>query len=174
MHFAITTSPTSSAVFIASRFSPSLLSKPSLTGASLPFRSISTLPAFRSASRWSHGVDWRSSRTLRAQIGAVAPVVQQFQRKIASMGHIPHSPRPGGAVSKVLHLPALNDPSIGSLLFQVNLEDLAVVFNTDAFLYPIVFVTISHTTMSEWIGSSWLGIRRIEAEATMPLDSPGA
>ncbi|KAD4178874.1 hypothetical protein E3N88_27465 [Mikania micrantha] len=141
MHFAITTSPTSSAVFIASRFSSSLLSKPSLTGASLPFRSISTLPAFRSASRWSHGVDWRSSRTLRAQIGTAAPVVQQFQRKIASMasenpfkGIFTTLPRPGGGeFGKFYSLPALNDPRIDKLPYSIRILLESAIRNCDNF-----------------------------------------
>lgn len=92
MYIAITNSSSSSAILRASskvRFSTSLQPKPCFVKASLlssPFRSVSTSSAFRSVSRWSHGVDWRSSVTSRAQIVAVAPVVQQFQRKIATMG----------------------------------------------------------------------------------------
>lgn len=49
------------------------------------YRSLGFLPAFRSP-RWSHGVDWRSPVSLRAQIRAAAPVIERFERKMATIG----------------------------------------------------------------------------------------
>lgn len=61
-------------------------SSPSLIG----YRSLSSLSSFRSlrssVPRWSHGVDWRSPVSLRAQIRTATPVIERFQRKIATMG----------------------------------------------------------------------------------------
>lgn len=50
-------------------------------------------PGFRSicssSSRWSHGVDWRSPVSLRAQIATATPTpLERFQRRIATMGTI--------------------------------------------------------------------------------------
>lgn len=53
-------------------------------------RSLSFSSAFRSlrcsAPRWSYGVDWRSPVSLRAQIRTASPVLERFERKIATMG----------------------------------------------------------------------------------------
>ncbi|KAI3755873.1 hypothetical protein L1987_55682 [Smallanthus sonchifolius] len=138
MHIAITTPPTSSAIFIASsglRFSSSLLSKPSLSKTSLPS------PVFRFVSRRSYGVDWRSTATLRAQIGTVAPVVQHFQRKIASMasenpfkGIFTTLPSPGGGeFGKFYSLPALNDPRIDKLPYSIRILLESAIRNCDNF-----------------------------------------
>lgn len=63
-------------------------SPPSLTSS----RSLSFSTAFRSLRssnpRWSHGYDWRSPVSLRAQIRTAAPLLEQFQRKMATMGMI--------------------------------------------------------------------------------------
>lgn len=54
------------------------------------YRSLSFSSALRtlrcSAPRWSHGVNWRSPVSLRAQSRIAAPVLERFERKIASMG----------------------------------------------------------------------------------------
>ncbi|EXB83385.1 Aconitate hydratase [Morus notabilis] len=68
-------------------YSPSSFSSSSVAA----YRSLSS--AVRSVPRWSHGVHWNSPYTLRSQIRAVAPVIQQFQRKIASMDRLPYSIR---------------------------------------------------------------------------------
>ena len=49
------------------------------------YRSLGFLSAFRSP-RWSYGVDWRSPVSLRAQIRAAAPVIERFERKMATIG----------------------------------------------------------------------------------------
>lgn len=76
-------SPYLSGTFAASS---SASSPPPVSG----YRSLSFSSAVRSlrcsVPRWSHGVDWRSPIGLRSQIRAVAPVIEQFQRKIATMG----------------------------------------------------------------------------------------
>ncbi|XP_058742539.1 aconitate hydratase 2, mitochondrial-like [Vicia villosa] len=70
--------------------------------------------------QWSHGVLWRSPFSLRPQIRAVAPFIEQFHRKIASSagenpfkGHLTSLPKPGGGeFGKFYNLPSLNDPRI--------------------------------------------------------------
>lgn len=57
-------------------------SSPSL----IKYRSLSSFPSFRSVRPWSHGGDWRSPLSLRAQIRSAAPVIERFQRKVATMG----------------------------------------------------------------------------------------
>lgn len=59
-------------------------SSPSSSAAA--YRSLASSSALRSLPRWSHGIHWRSTYTIRSQIRAVAPAIEQFQRKIASMG----------------------------------------------------------------------------------------
>lgn len=49
------------------------------------YRSLGFLSALRSPC-WSHGVGWRSPVSLRAQIRAVAPVIERFERKMATIG----------------------------------------------------------------------------------------
>lgn len=58
-------------------------SSPSL----IKYRSLSSFPSFRSVRPWSHGGDWRSPLSLRAQIRSAAPVIERFQRKVATMGN---------------------------------------------------------------------------------------
>ncbi|KVI02286.1 Aconitase/3-isopropylmalate dehydratase large subunit, alpha/beta/alpha [Cynara cardunculus var. scolymus] len=145
MHIAITTSSSSSAILRASsrvRFSkPSSLFLSRASFPSLPFRSLSTSSAFRSVSRWSHGVGWKSSLTLRAQIGTVTPVLQQFQRNIVSMasenpfkGIFTTLPRPGGGeFGKFYSLPALNDPRIDKLPYSIRILLESAIRNCDNF-----------------------------------------
>lgn len=40
----------------------------------------------RSLPRWSHRVDWKSPISLTAQIRTAAPALNQFHRKLATMG----------------------------------------------------------------------------------------
>lgn len=78
-------------------FSPSSRTFKPASHASTPpsnvsYRSPSFSPAFRSVScsalRWSHRVDLRSPVSLRAQIRSSSPVLERFERKIATMGMI--------------------------------------------------------------------------------------
>ncbi|GFZ22004.1 aconitase 2 [Actinidia rufa] len=64
-----------SRISLSSQFSRSLVEYRSLSPSSA-FRSLrSSLP------QWSHGVDWWSPVSLRAQFRAVGPVIQRFERK---------------------------------------------------------------------------------------------
>jgi hypothetical protein len=75
------------------------------------YRSLNFSSAVRSlrfsAPRWSHGVDWRSPISLRSQIRAVAPVIEQFQRKISTMG----------TVSKLCSFPKISERFFSFLKF---------------------------------------------------------
>ncbi|KAH8489483.1 hypothetical protein H0E87_024924, partial [Populus deltoides] len=149
-------SASASAILRASRarFSPSvsrtsLLSPPKFTPPSLTnnnqLRSLSFSSAVRSLRcsypRWSHGVDWRSPATLRHQIRAVAPFVERFQRKIATMapehpfkGIFTSLPKPGGGeFGKFYSLPALNDPRIDKLPYSIRILLESAIRNCDNF-----------------------------------------
>ena len=69
-----------------------VLSPSSLPSSSTSYRSLSFASAVRSVRcsvpRWSHGVHWHSPYSRCSQIRAVAPVIEQFQRKIATMGTV--------------------------------------------------------------------------------------
>ncbi|KAK4286266.1 hypothetical protein QN277_002845 [Acacia crassicarpa] len=104
--------------------------------------SFSTPRSFRGfAPRWSHGVDWRSPLSLRAQIRAVAPMIEQFQRKIASMagenpfkGNLTSLPKPGGGeFGKFYSLPSLNDPRIDRLPYSIRILLESAIRNCDNF-----------------------------------------
>ncbi|TQD88654.1 hypothetical protein C1H46_025786 [Malus baccata] len=108
--------------------------------ASLRFLSASS--AARSFPRWSHGgVHWRSPYTLRSQIRAVAPVIEQFQRKIASMAsenpfkaNLTSLPKPGGGeFGKFYSLPSLNDPRIDKLPYSIRILLESAIRNCDGF-----------------------------------------
>ncbi|KAJ9170077.1 hypothetical protein P3X46_018211 [Hevea brasiliensis] len=108
-------------------------------------RSLSFSAAVRSlrcsVPRWSHGVDWRSPVSLRSQIRAVAPVIERFQRKIATMapenpfkGIFTSLPKPGGGeFGKFYSLPALNDPRIDKLPYSVRILLESAIRNCDNF-----------------------------------------
>uniref|UniRef100_A0A2P2MJ64 Aconitate hydratase n=1 Tax=Rhizophora mucronata TaxID=61149 RepID=A0A2P2MJ64_RHIMU len=127
-------------------------SPPSKFSSSAPFlaaanqqRSISFAAPVRSLRcslpRWSHGVDWRSPISLRAQARAVAPVIERFQRKIATMapGHpfkeiFTSLPKPGGGeFGKFYSLPALNDPRIDKLPYSIRILLESAIRNCDNF-----------------------------------------
>ncbi|KAK3027934.1 hypothetical protein RJ639_039401 [Escallonia herrerae] len=158
----ICSSSSSSALLRASRvrFSTTLTSlgpssalsrasaSPSLSGTSFwsaSFRSFSSFPAFRSlrcsAPRWSHGVDWRSPVSLRAQIRTAAPVIERFQRRIATMalespfkGIFTTLPKPGGGeFGKFYSLPALNDPRVDKLPYSIKILLESAIRNCDNF-----------------------------------------
>ncbi|OAY33109.1 aconitate hydratase, cytoplasmic [Manihot esculenta] len=108
-------------------------------------RSLSFSAAVRSircsVPRWSHGVDWRSPVSLRSQIRAVAPVIERFQRKIATMasenpfkGIFTTLPKPGGGeFGKFYSLPALNDPRIDKLPYSIRILLESAIRNCDNF-----------------------------------------
>ncbi|KAG5252061.1 aconitate hydratase family protein [Salix suchowensis] len=108
-------------------------------------RSLSFSSAVRSLRcshpRWSHGVDWRYPATLRHQIRAVAPIVERFQRKIATMapehpfkGIFTSLPKPGGGeFGKFYSLPALNDPRIDKLPYSIKILLESAIRNCDNF-----------------------------------------
>ncbi|XP_057475082.1 putative aconitate hydratase, cytoplasmic [Actinidia eriantha] len=120
------------------------LSRPSLSHSSpssISYRSLSlSRPSFRSL-RWSNGVDWRSPYNLRAQIRTDAPVIERFQRKIATMasenpfkGIFTSLPKPGGGeFGKFYSLPALNDPRIDKLPYSVRILLESAIRNCDNF-----------------------------------------
>lgn len=84
------------------RFSPSFSFSPALsktTGSAYAssqscvsfvnqkYRSLSFSSVLRRAApRWSYGVEWRSPVSLRAQARISGPVLEQFERKIATLG----------------------------------------------------------------------------------------
>ncbi|KAF8409565.1 hypothetical protein HHK36_005643 [Tetracentron sinense] len=115
--------------------SPSLVNYRSLSFSS-SFRSLRLTPP-----RWSHGVDWRSPVSLRAQIRTVAPVIERFQRKIATMasenafkGILTSLPKPaGGEFGKFYSLPALNDPRIDKLPYSIRILLESAIRNCDNF-----------------------------------------
>ncbi|KAL4620144.1 hypothetical protein ACB092_06G132400 [Castanea dentata] len=109
------------------------------------YRSLSFSSAVRSlrcsVPRWSHGVDWRSPISLRSQIRAVAPVIEQFQRKIATMAsehpfkaHLTSLPKPGGGeFGKFYSLPSFNDPRIEKLPYSIRILLESAIRNCDNF-----------------------------------------
>ncbi|GER54890.1 aconitate hydratase family protein [Striga asiatica] len=94
-----------------------------------------------SASRWSHGVGWRSPFSLRAQTTTVSPVLERFERKIATMAsEHPFKeifyglPKPGGGeFGKFYSLPALNDPRIDKLPYSIRILLESAIRNCDNF-----------------------------------------
>ncbi|OVA03373.1 Aconitase A/isopropylmalate dehydratase small subunit [Macleaya cordata] len=120
---------------------PSPSSSSSLTG----YRSLSFCTGLRSlrssAPLWSHGYNWRSPVSLRAQIRAAAPVLERFQRKIATMasenafkGILTSLPKPGGGeYGKYYSLTALNDPRIDKLPYSIKILLESAIRNCDNF-----------------------------------------
>ncbi|KAL0406931.1 UNVERIFIED_CONTAM: Aconitate hydratase 3, mitochondrial [Sesamum latifolium] len=108
-------------------------------------RSVCFSPASRSvrcsAPRWSYGVDWRSPVSLRAQIRSASPVLERFERKIATMASehpfkeiLTGLPKPGGGeFGKFYSLPALNDPRIDKLPYSIRILLESAIRNCDNF-----------------------------------------
>ncbi|XP_057455822.1 aconitate hydratase, cytoplasmic-like [Lotus japonicus] len=101
-----------------------------------PSRSfISSLP------RWSHRLHCGSPSTLRPQIRAVAPVLERFHRKIATMasenpfkGNLTSLPKPGGGeFGKFYSLPSLNDPRVEKLPYSIRILLESAIRNCDNF-----------------------------------------
>ncbi|KAL9265608.1 Aconitate hydratase 3, mitochondrial-like protein, partial [Drosera capensis] len=91
-----------------------------------------------SASRWRSPVCFRSS----TQIGTEsAPLIEQFQRRIATMasehpfkGIFTSLPKPGGGeFGKFYSLPALNDPRIDKLPYSIRILLESAIRNCDGF-----------------------------------------
>ncbi|KAF5458346.1 hypothetical protein F2P56_022383 [Juglans regia] len=142
---ASSTSSSSSSYLLATLRSPSLsrtfvASSPSLR-ACRSFSSSAARSLCCSSPRWSHGVHWRSPISLRAQIRAVAPVIERFQRKIATMAsenpfkaNLTSLPKPGGGeFGKFYSLPSLNDPRIEKLPYSIRILLESAIRNCDNF-----------------------------------------
>ncbi|KAJ4833032.1 hypothetical protein Tsubulata_010661 [Turnera subulata] len=161
MHCISPSSSSSSSLLLRSRFASRTLSshlsssslllpciKPS-PPASVCYqtsRSLSFSSALRylrcPAPRWSHGVDWRSPFSLRAQARAASPAIAQLQRKISNMASDGHPfkkmltslPKPGGGeFGKFYSLPAFNDPRIDRLPFSIRILLESAIRNCDNF-----------------------------------------
>ncbi|XP_022968942.1 aconitate hydratase, cytoplasmic-like [Cucurbita maxima] len=124
-----------------SRAFPGSSPKPSSLSFATTYSSLSGSSAFRSVSRWSHGVDWRSPLSLRAQIRAAAPVIERFHRKFSSMAaqnpfkeNLTSLPKPGGGeFGKYYSLPSLNDPRIDKLPYSIKILLESAIRNCDNF-----------------------------------------
>ncbi|KAJ0103108.1 hypothetical protein Patl1_04180 [Pistacia atlantica] len=106
------------------------------------YRSLSFSSVLRCAApRWSHGVDWRSPVSLRAQARITGPVPEQFERRIATLapdhafkGILTSLPKPGGGeFGKFYSLPALNDPRIDRLPYSIRILLESAIRNCDNF-----------------------------------------
>ncbi|XVE80397.1 hypothetical protein DITRI_Ditri14bG0136300 [Diplodiscus trichospermus] len=110
------------------------------------YRSLSfssSLQSLRcSVPRWSYGVDWKSSTSLRAQARFTVPVMERFHRRIATLasehpfkGVVTSLPKPGGGeFGKFYSLPALNDPRIDRLPYSIRILLESAIRNCDNFL----------------------------------------
>ncbi|KZV58506.1 hypothetical protein F511_23759 [Dorcoceras hygrometricum] len=134
----------------ASSFSPLRSSQPpprvAVSKASVGYhRSLSLSSALRShrcsVPRWSFGVGSRSPVSLRAQIRTSSPVLERFERRIATMaaehpfgGILSGLPKPGGGeFGKFYSLPALNDPRIEKLPYSIRILLESAIRNCDNF-----------------------------------------
>ncbi|KAL4334495.1 hypothetical protein GQ457_07G013430 [Hibiscus cannabinus] len=103
-------------------------------------RSLSFSSSLRSL-RWSHGVDWRSTGSLRVQAWNSVPVMERFHRRIATTssehpfkGVVTSLPKPGGGMfGKFYSLPALNDPRIDRLPYSIRILLESAIRNCDNF-----------------------------------------
>uniref|UniRef100_A0A5B7BK45 Aconitate hydratase n=1 Tax=Davidia involucrata TaxID=16924 RepID=A0A5B7BK45_DAVIN len=130
---------------ISSSLSRPSVSFPQSSASTISNRSLSFSFAFRSlrssVPRWSHGVDWRSPVSLKAQIRTAAPVIERFERKISTMASenafkriLTSLPKPGGGeFGKFYSLPALNDPRIDKLPYSIRILLESAIRNCDNF-----------------------------------------
>ncbi|CDP05740.1 unnamed protein product [Coffea canephora] len=135
-------SPSSILSSVSRSFVSPSVSKPSSFITCRSFKPSSAVRSLRcSVPRWSHGVDWRSPVSLRAQIRTAAPVIERFERKIATMapehpykGILTSLPKPGGGdFGKFYSLPALNDPRIDKLPYSIRILLESAIRNCDNF-----------------------------------------
>ncbi|KAL6954666.1 aconitate hydratase [Sarracenia purpurea var. burkii] len=129
---------------------PFSLSRPSLSSPRsspswITYRSLSFSNSLRSlrisVPRWSHGVNWRSPISARAQIRTGGAVIEKFERKISTMasenpfkGIFTSLPKPGGGeFGKFYSLPALNDPRIDKLPYSIKILLESAIRNCDNF-----------------------------------------
>ncbi|MCL7047606.1 hypothetical protein MKW94_007896 [Papaver nudicaule] len=130
--------------FLLSR---TISSSPSQLPSSFTNRCFTSSPRFQSArgslTRLSHGFDWRSpvSFTSRVRTATRLPLIERFQRKLATMasenafkGIYTSLPKPGGGeFGKYYSLPALNDPRIDKLPYSIRILLESAIRNCDGF-----------------------------------------
>ncbi|PPS11717.1 hypothetical protein GOBAR_AA08927 [Gossypium barbadense] len=155
MYVTASSSPSSSLLRAASAYSPTLFFRSSFRNltstnqASLSVinhhRRSLTSTAVRSfhcsVPRWSHRLDWRSPLNLRSEIRAFNPIIEQLQRKFATMAAehpfkavLTSLPKPGGGeFGKFYSLPALNDPRIDKLPYSIRILLESAIRNCDNF-----------------------------------------
>jgi aconitate hydratase len=91
--------------------------------------------------RCTGGLSCSSSSAVRQQIGAVAPAVERFQRRMATSATehafkniLTSLPKPGGGeYGKFYSLPALNDPRIDKLPYSIRILLESAIRNCDDF-----------------------------------------
>ncbi|MBA0575249.1 hypothetical protein Golob_024508, partial [Gossypium lobatum] len=155
MYITASSSPSSSLLRAASAYSPTRFFRSSFRNltstnqASLSVinhhRRSLTSAAVRSfhcsVPRWSHRLNWRSPLNLRSEIRAFNPIIEQLQRKFATMAAehpfkavLTSLPRPGGGeFGKFYSLPALNDPRIDKLPYSIRILLESAIRNCDNF-----------------------------------------
>ncbi|KHG15607.1 Aconitate hydratase 2, mitochondrial -like protein [Gossypium arboreum] len=155
MYITASSSPSSSLLRAASAYSPTLFFRSSFRNltstnqASLSVinhhRRSLTSTAVRSfhcsVPRWSPRLDWRSPLNLRSEIRAFNPIIEQLQRKFATMAAehpfkavLTSLPKPGGGeFGKFYSLPALNDPRIDKLPYSIRILLESAIRNCDNF-----------------------------------------
>ncbi|EOY12336.1 Aconitase 3 [Theobroma cacao] len=102
------------------------------------YRSLSFSSSLRSlrcsSPRWSHGVDWNSPGSLRAQVRIAVPVMERFRRRIATIGSVDKSSQAWGReYGRFYSLPALNDPRIDRLPYSIRILLESAIRNCDNF-----------------------------------------
>ncbi|AES88126.1 putative aconitate hydratase [Medicago truncatula] len=108
---------------------------------SSPLSSRTSRSFFYSLPRFNRRFHSSSHLSLRPQITAVAPLVERFHRKIATMasenpfkGNLTSLPKPGGGeFGKFYSLPSLNDPRIDKLPYSIRILLESAIRNCDNF-----------------------------------------
>ncbi|WRX29092.1 Aconitase/3-isopropylmalate dehydratase large subunit [Theobroma cacao] len=131
-----TTTTASLSPSMCSRVSSPIASQSS--AASSKYRSLSFSSSLRSlrcsSPRWSHGVDWNSPGSLRAQVRIAVPVMERFRRRIATIGSVDKSSQAWGReYGRFYSLPALNDPRIDRLPYSIRILLESAIRNCDNF-----------------------------------------